>query len=277
MIDEHIALANIPTELLQRGQWVGWRWARRNGKQTKVPINPHTGSNGDVSAQKTWGTFNDALASRDRYRVAGVGFVFTTHDPYVGIDLDSCAELGFDVLAPWAAEILDRFETYAERSPSGKGIKLFCKGALPTEKTGTRRPFQSGAVEMYQSGRFFTVTGQIWPGAPTTISNCQPQIDELWTRICPKRAARDNSSGHTLRPATEIPCADDNAILTKARTAKNGVKFSQLWDGKFDGFASQSEADISLCNLLAFWCGPNPERIDLLFRQSGLMRDKWER
>ncbi len=32
-----------------------------------------------------------------------------------------------------------------------------------------------------------------------------------------------------------------------------------------------------MCSLLAFWSGPEPERIDALFRQSKLYRDKWER
>ncbi|MBM3271540.1 MAG: DUF3987 domain-containing protein, partial [Candidatus Sericytochromatia bacterium] len=34
--------------------------------------------------------------------------------------------------------------------------------------------------------------------------------------------------------------------------------------------------DLALCSHLAFWTGPDPARIDRLFRQSGLMRDKWD-
>ena len=41
----------------------------------------------------------------------------------MGIDLDACVDA--KLIKPWAIEVLDRFDTYAEVSPSGKGIKLF--------------------------------------------------------------------------------------------------------------------------------------------------------
>ena len=44
-----------------------------------------------------------------------------------------------------------------------------------------------------------------------------------------------------------------------------------------DGYSSQSEADMALCSHLAFWTEKDPAQIDRLFRQSGLMRDKWDR
>ena len=47
------------------------------------------------------------------------------------------------------------------------------------------------------------------------------------------------------------------------------------WDTT--GYQSKSEADIALCNMLAFWTNRDVERIDRLFRASGLMRDKWDR
>src|SRR5262249_19249146 len=59
--------------------------------------------------------------------------------------------------------------------------------------------------------------------------------------------------------------------------AKNGAKFVALWNGNTGDYGSQSEADIALCSHLSFWTGKNPERMDALFRQSGLFRDKWDR
>ncbi|MFQ7644172.1 hypothetical protein, partial [Ruthenibacterium lactatiformans] len=40
---------------------------------------------------------------------------------------------------------------------------------------------------------------------------------------------------------------------------------------------SHSEADIALCNALAWWTNCDAARVDRLFRQSGLMREKWDR
>jgi len=78
------------------------------------------------------------------------------------------------------------------------------------------------------------------------------------------------------RPSV-APIASDAELIDKARKAKNGSKFSALFDGDASCYGSQSEADLALCNALAFWCGPDPERIDRMFRSSGLFRAKWER
>ena len=70
---------------------------------------------------------------------------------------------------------------------------------------------------------------------------------------------------------------DDRDLLDKASAASNGADFDALWRGDLSGHGSASEADLALCNHLAFWTGGDPARIDSLFRQSGLMRDKWDR
>ena len=71
---------------------------------------------------------------------------------------------------------------------------------------------------------------------------------------------------------------DDQELLDRAMRARNGSDFAALWDGRWqDRYGSQSEADLALCSLLAFWTGRNPDRIDRMFRASGLMRPKWER
>jgi putative DNA primase/helicase len=72
-------------------------------------------------------------------------------------------------------------------------------------------------------------------------------------------------------------CLTDLELIEKAKHAHNGEKFSRLWSGDITGYASHSEADQALCNVLAFWAGPDPPRIDTLFSQSGLYRDKWQR
>jgi hypothetical protein len=67
----------------------------------------------------------------------------------------------------------------------------------------------------------------------------------------------------------------DEEIIERAHAADNGEKFRRLWSGDTSGYGSASEADAALCSLLAFWTGPEPERIDSLFRRSGLCREKW--
>jgi putative DNA primase/helicase len=70
----------------------------------------------------------------------------------------------------------------------------------------------------------------------------------------------------------------DDELLALAMRAKNGEKFSRLWRGDTSEYAGdESRADLALCSLLAFWTDGDTERMDRLFRQSGLMREKWNR
>ena len=78
-------------------------------------------------------------------------------------------------------------------------------------------------------------------------------------------------------PAGEMSLtAEDRSLLKKARAAANGPKFTRLWDGDWEEYDSQSEADLALCSILAFWAGPDADRVDRLFRHSSLFRDKWD-
>lgn len=113
---------------------------------------------------------------------------------------------------------------------------------------------------MYDSGRYFTVTGHHLDGTPTTIESRQEQIDELHRRV--------------FGPA--LP-EEDAMLIQKAMNAKNGRKFKKLWEGNITGYPSDSEADLALCSVLGFWTGNDAERIDRLFRESRLYRPKWDR
>jgi primase-polymerase (primpol)-like protein len=103
----------------------------------------------------TWGTFDEVAAVLDKYD--GVGFVFCSADPYVGIDLDGCRDPETSEIKAWALEIIQGLVSYAEVSPSGTGVHVIAKAKVPTN-------VRSGKVEMYSSERFFTMTGQVLGG-----------------------------------------------------------------------------------------------------------------
>ncbi|WP_224450449.1 hypothetical protein [Haloprofundus salilacus] len=68
----------------------------------------------------------------------------------------------------------------------------------------------------------------------------------------------------------------DSEVIEKAVGASNGAKFERLWNGNTSGYDSNSEADMALSCLLAFWSGGNKAQMDRLFRRSGLLRGKWD-
>jgi putative DNA primase/helicase len=124
---------------------------------------------------------------------------------------------------------------------------------------------------MWDHSRFFAMTGRHLPGTPATIEARQTELTTLWLGLF---GPKEEKSARTPQSDT-TPALEDARILALTTQAKDREKFTRLWEGNTDGYASQSEADLALCCKLAFWT-PNAAQIDRLFRQSKLMRDKWD-
>jgi primase-polymerase (primpol)-like protein len=170
---------NIPGALTDIPQWVCWRleWVPPNngkaGRWTKKPYQvpaegPEEEDNPKTKPAKleplvlassidpaTWTAFGKALEfSQVDNRVDGTGFVFTEEAGIIGVDLDKCvAEDG--TIAEWALEVVRRFNSFTELSPSGTGLHIYTRGQIPI--TGRKK----GPVEIYRQGRFFTTTGRL--------------------------------------------------------------------------------------------------------------------
>jgi len=249
--------------LKQYPQWVCWKYEERDGKPTKVPKNPNTGGNAASNNPATWGTYDEAILACKAANFDGIGFML---DPgavkLVGVDLDYCLDNG--TIKPWAKDIVTTLNSYTEITPSGEGLRVFLFGDLPPKGR------KNGQVELYTSGRFLTVTGNHLDGTPTEIKDREAEILTVHRQIF-----GDPKETRPAQPA--IPTnLDDQELIERARSAANGAKFSDLWAGKITGHPSASEADLALCEMLAFWTGGDANQIDRLFRASGLIRDKWD-
>ena len=260
----HHDFAGIPAELKELERWVNWQLVERDGKSTKVPVDPNIGQPASCSDSDTWGTFADALARFNNDSVDGIGFQLGS--PYTGVDLDACRDPSTSDIEPWAREIIRHLDSYTEISPSGTGIHILTKGTLPP---GGRR---KGRVEIYSGGRYLTMTGEHLDGTPTTVEERQTELTDLHAEIF-GTGKSSPASATVAGPANSLA---DEEIISRARNAKNGDKFGRLWSGDYTGYGSQSEADLALCMMLAFWTGRDADRIDKLFRQSKLFRPKWD-
>ena len=264
----------LPIELRDRPQWVCWTSQERGGKQTKIPVNPTTGAFASTADADTWGTFDEVLAYVTQPDATGIGFVFTSEDPYVGVDLDDCRIPDTGELTDEAVDITMRLHSYTEISPSGTGLHVIARGELPD---GQRR---HGSVEMYEDGRFFTMTGERLPATPEQVCDREEEIRVVHQRYVAdstsKESKADSASTPTDRELSFTSSVGDDEVIEKAKAATNGEKFSALWEGSIEGYESHSEADMALCCLLAFWTEGDASRVDTLFRDSGLMRPKWD-
>lgn len=268
--------ANIPAELQELQQWVVWTWAEKpNGDKTKTPLNPITLRNASSTNPADWTDYDTArLVAENTANVAGIGFVFTEEDPYVGVDFDDCldgttkAELRG--MRPTEYGYLRLLNSYAEVSPSGTGFKVIFKGRLPDDFA--RRGFGKGNG-IYQSGRYFTLTGDVL--APYTTINEVPE-ERLRAFLLSAMPAPQRGSVAWEATAERLT---DTEVLALASRAQNGDKFKALYRGDWEDagdYDSQSSADLALVELLAFYTGPAPNQIDRLFRASGLYREKWD-
>ncbi|MEW4570100.1 hypothetical protein AB1L88_19720 [Tautonia sp. JC769] len=258
----------IPTDLRALPQWVGWRFEQRDERWAKTPIRCSTGRRANVTDPARWATYEEAVECYRRGKLDGVGFAFADGGMLTGIDLDKCRDPESGELEPWAEEIVTELDSYTEVSPSMRGLKVFVRGGLP-EGAGRRR----GKVEMYSRARFFTVTGHHLAGTPRTVESRQEGLLGLHTRLFGARSAIPAlPNGRPLHGLT------DDEIVARAMASANGEKFRKLWAGDVLGYGSDSEADLALCGILAFWAGPDGERIERLFARSGLAgREKWVR
>ena len=130
-------------ELQDYEQWVCW--TRVAGR--KLPISPATGKPASCRESATWRTYRQARATASWLCLDGIGFVFTSTDPYTGVDLDHCRTRGD--LEPGAAEIVRRLNSYTEWSPSGEGLHILVKASLPESERAPNpwnRDLQLGAI-----------------------------------------------------------------------------------------------------------------------------------
>jgi len=127
---------------------------------------------------------------------------------------------------------------------------------------------------MYDQGRYLTITGDHLQGTPTTIEDRQDAIDAIYAREFGDDPAPAGARSKGVAASNGSGQIDDDVLLEKMLRARNDIR--RLWEGDHSAYQSQSEADLALISHLAAWCDRDPSRIDLLFRRSGLMRDKWD-
>lgn len=275
----------LPAWLKDEGLFCCWKRETRNGKQTKVPYNPKTGHHAKANDQNTFTDLNTALGVSATYDGIGVGFF----GDLCGIDIDHVLdaegnpnELAADVLSIMAG-------AYAERSPSGDGLHILFRSSLSSwfehDKDAYKRSYylkdspSAPGLEVYAAGltsRYFTVTGDVMREESVQGDRLVELLEVLDKYM--QREPKGNDCANVREVPARVLSVPDNELVELATGAANGDKFSHLWQGDWQGlYPSQNEADLALCELLAFWTQGDAARVDALFRQSDLYREKWER
>lgn len=243
---------NIPEELKAIPAWVLWRYEDIGAsKPTKIPYQIN-GNKASVINSAQWATFEQACEAFKSDHYSGIGFVFSSNDPYTFIDLDQTDD---PVILERQRKAFQEFNSYSELSPSGQGLHIIVKGSVPN---GRRR----SNMEVYSSERYATFTGQIYHNEP--IREAQPQLQSLWEQLGGAAPQQFIFQGDAQEKTT------DEEVIRIAADAVNGDKFKRLFDGDWTGiYPSQSEADLALINIIAFYTKNKPQ-ILRIFKSSAL-------
>jgi len=263
----------VPLPLRLLPQWVVWKVeTTETGRLTKVPYNPTTFQTASSTDPTTWVPYDVAVSAHQRGGWDGIGFVLSANDPYVFIDLDDPYQINPDGTPKHADPqkivelqhtVFERFAgTYAEFSPSGKGLHIIGIGNTPS---GRRR----NSVEMYSTARFMTMTGNVYADYP--VVDRQAAVNWLY----------DEMGGAPTAQAAQAELFDresDDAVIAKCMNAANGDKVRDLVNGNWQQYySSQSEADFALIDIIAYYT-KSKYQIVRLFRLSALgQRDKASR
>jgi putative DNA primase/helicase len=252
----------VPPELKDLRHWVCWRYEQTDdGKTTKVPYNPHKRrSKASVANPETWGTLEEARAAYEQSQgllipFDGVSFALNKELGIVGIDFDDC------VHSIW----INTFKCYSEITPSGSGLRILCKGNLDQLQG---RKSTDHKIEIYDSGRFFTFTGNVILDLP--IAERQELINLFHAEIFPPKPFVQSA------PSAGLGIDEQEILDSIKRSSKRSLNFDHLYHG--DDMATGSDAsagDLAFCNELRFF-GASANQIDSIYRSSGRYREKWD-
>ena len=262
---------NIPAELKKEPRWVCWKFEQRGGKTTKVPYTP-TGRRAKSNDPATWAAFDECRAAHEGGCFDGIGFQLDGSG-IVGVDIDHAK----DAAGNWntaAADITERLASYAEISPSGEGVHIFIKAV----KTGNKSKNAAAGVEMYDTKRFFTVTGNLYREGLNAVQERQDALNEVYFKYLEPPQNEKATTGGEKHAAADFAPLDDSTIIELLESGKaggqksgRGAELAAYWRGNYLLYTDDlSAADLSLCNALAFWTQKDTAQMDRLFRQSGL-------
>lgn len=303
---------SIPYALRNRKQFIVWTWKfdAKTGKATKVPLKPWDIKKGASSSDSShWATFDkccDVINKYgEKYNLAGIGIMFGKG--LMGIDFDHCIKNG--VCEEEKAAFVDRLDSYTEVSPSGDGLHILVFGKLPK---GCKNRNDEAGVEMYDSGRFFTLTGKPFQGKIRTMKKAE-ETEKVLNELAYRYLKQDEIKVTTpIRTAVQGKAAilSDEKIIELIRKSVRKDTFAKLFDegevpldrnGRLNiscmrkkNYQSDinselstneeilkyyekdhSSCDVMLCGIIASYTD-DAAQIDRIYRKSALMRDKWD-
>ena len=292
-------IENLPAAAILTASFCNWIYSWKDGRWTKLPLNPNTGKAAESNNRDTFGTLDEAIEAMksDNDKGLGVG-VF---DDLCAIDIDNCVDESGG-LSPMAQDIMNTIASYTEYSPSGRGIRIlftarnfrFDKAKHYTlnngkGKTGCKLDLFNGVqqqLEVYVAGathKYVTVTGNTL----TPDYDMQERADEVQTildKYMLKNTGKAAEPAKAATPGASSTREDGGYFLgtweeTVHKAKQRDSRFRYLYDlepgqpGRDD-----SADDLSLANMLGVRLNGNrADMREALIASARGRRDKLKR
>lgn len=188
-------IKNFPAELKQEKRWVCYRLP------SKIPLCAIGNANAKSNDPSTFADYETALHRATKQGdMDGIGYVL--NDGMIGVDLDDVMD-DDGAMLPWAQTLIRNMNTYAELSPSGKGVHMYVRGQIPQHWRKQVVVDGGGSLECYRSGRYFTVTGKVLAGTREIGTLTDVGLEALAAYIKQEpRAEVEHKTETTPRPAS---------------------------------------------------------------------------
>lgn len=270
--------ALIPEEMKAADRWVIWVAVEKRRNDDTIYYTKEPRQARDVNRKasstdsSTWSDFRTAIAAITSGGGHGVGFVLG--DGWAGVDIDNAVTADHEVTEE-AASVIDRLNSYTERSPSKSGLHVIVHGDVPEGR-------RFGNIEIYAGGRYFTVTGDKLLTSRYPVEHRHDELNILITDLAIQHSRARHAGDRTAAPpiecsvsASKEPPAPAGEIVRLGQRICRG--FAELWAGDISQYGGDaSRADMALAGKLAFICGPGHEKlVRELMLKSSLRRDKW--
>jgi primase-polymerase (primpol)-like protein len=210
----------LPTRLTEGECFVCWKLEpAKDGKDAKIPYDVKTGRRAKTSDSETWAGFDACHRAYRLGKYTGIGIVLTGGDGLVCIDLDHCLdEKGKPTTE--ALTIITKFSTYIEVSPSGSGLHVWLEGEKPGDSC------KKGIVEIYESGRYITLTGKPLFKDSTVhrkVNEQQKELEALYWSLWPKEEEKEEKpiAESEFTPLHSLPTTRSSSGPRKPRTVRS--------------------------------------------------------
>lgn len=262
---------NLPDTLKGQKWFCLWKIETREGKKTKIPYQIN-GARARPNDPDTFSSYKEVMSVFQKGGYDGIGLL---NEELVGIDVDDCIRAD-GTLNELGADVVSILDSYTESSPSEKGIRVWVKAeSVQYDKAKYYINNRKLHLEVYVPGatqHFLTLTGNA-----IRSMDVMERSDELQT-LLEKYMVRLDAEMSKIPLEVPGSVLTDKQVIEIASRAANAEKFLSLYEGSAlnEVGADHSALDLALCKILAFYCGGDAEQMDRLFRESALMRDKWD-